>query len=218
MMHSKEILESVPMPERIAALPQDPERHYPVPFFVAWIDGKPDFRIADEEKRIRCIKEKLCWICGEKLGRYQVFVIGPMCAINRISAEPPMHRDCAEYSVRVCPFLLNPNQKRNPKKVDAELGEPPGIAIMRNPGCMLIWITTGYTIVRDQVDRVLFGVGPPVKLAWIAEGRSATRAEVLESIETGLPILRELAAKQGSAAERALENQLSRAIKLIPIE
>jgi hypothetical protein len=206
------------MPERIKNLPHDPERGYPIPFFVAWIDGKADFRIADDEKRVRCVKERLCWICGEKLGRYLAFVIGPMCAINRISAEPPMHRDCAEYSVRVCPFLLNPNQKRNPKKVDAEIDEPPGIAIMRNPGCMVVWITTGYSIVRDQVDRVLFGVGPPLKLVWVAEGRNATRAEVLESIETGLPLLRELAQKDGPAAETALNNQLARAIQLIPIE
>lgn len=206
------------MPERIKNLPRDPERGYPVPFFVAWIDGKADFRIADDEKRVRCVKERLCWICGEKLGRYLAFVIGPMCAINRISAEPPMHRDCAEYSARVCPFLLNPNQKRNPKKIDAEIDEPPGIAIMRNPGCMVVWITTGYAIVRDQVNRVLFGVGPPLKLVWVAEGRNATRAEVLESIETGLPILRELAQKDGPAAEAALESQLSNAIKLIPVE
>lgn len=214
----KNLHPEIQMPDRIAALPQDPERHYPVPFFVASVNGKPDFRIADEEKRIRCVKERLCWICGEKLGRYIVFVIGPMCAINRISAEPPMHRDCAEYSVRVCPFLLNPNQKRNPKKVDAELGEPPGIMIARNPGCMVIWITTSYSIVRDQVDRVLFGVGPPTALSWVAEGRPATRAEVLESIETGLPILREMAAQDGPAAERALEKQLVRAMTLIPTE
>ncbi len=210
------------MPERIKNLPRDPERGYPVPFFVASVNGKPDFRIADEQKRIRCVKERLCWICGERLGRYLVFVIGPMCAINRISAEPPMHRDCAEYSVRVCPFLLNPNQKRNPKSVGAEaeelLLEPPGVMVARNPGCMLVWVTTGYRIVRDQVDRVLFGVGPPVKLAWIAEGRSATRAEVLESIETGLPLLRELAEKDGPAAIGALNSQLARAIQLIPIE
>ena len=38
-----------PMPSRIAALPVD-ERGYPVPWFVAWIDGKPEFRCADPAK------------------------------------------------------------------------------------------------------------------------------------------------------------------------
>lgn len=208
----------IKMPERIQNLPRDPERGYPVPFFVAWIDGKADFRVADDEKRVRCIKERLCWICGERLGRYLAFVVGPMCSINRISAEPPMHRDCAQYSVQACPFLLNPNQKRNPKKVNAEIDEPAGIMITRNPGCMVLWMTTDYSIVRDQVDRMLFGLGPPISLDWYAEGRTATRAEVLQSIETGLPLLRELAKKDGVLAERALEKALSRAVKLIPNE
>jgi len=218
MTHSAEVLTSIPMPERIANLPRDKERGYPVPFFVAEIDGKYDFRIADEQKRIRCVQERLCWICGERLGRYLAFVIGPMCAINRISAEPPMHRDCAEYSVRVCPFLLNPNQKRNPRKVEAEIAETPGIMISRNPGCMVLWITTSYSLVRDYHGGVLFRVGDPVKLVWIAEGRRATRAEVLDSIETGLPLLRELAEQDGQAAMAQLERQLSNAIKLVPAE
>lgn len=206
------------MPERIKNLPRDPERGYPVPFFVAWIDGKADFRIADDEKRRRCIKERLCWICGERLGRYLGFVVGPMCSVNRISAEPPMHRDCAEYSARVCPFLLNPNQKRNPRRVDVPIDKGPGIMIARNPGCMVLWITTSYSLVPDGHGGLLFGLGNPVSLCWVAEGRTATRAEVLESIETGLPILRELAEKEGPRAITALEHQLSNAIKLIPVE
>jgi hypothetical protein len=34
------------MPARFARLPAD-ERGYPVPKFVEWIDGKPDFRCVD---------------------------------------------------------------------------------------------------------------------------------------------------------------------------
>lgn len=26
------------------------------------------------------------------------FVVGPMCELNRISGEPPSHRECAEFS------------------------------------------------------------------------------------------------------------------------
>lgn len=218
MIHSQEILESVPMPDRIKRLARDPERGYPIPFFVAMIDGKADFRIADNEKRMQCIKKNLCWLCGERLGRYAGFVIGPMCAINRISAEPPMHRGCAEYSVRVCPFLLNPNQKRNPKKVDAPIDPPPGFMISRNPGVMLLWITTQCQLINDHQGQILFRVGNPVSLHWYSEGRAATRAEVLESIESGLPILRELAEKDGPAGITALEQALSNAIKLIPIQ
>jgi hypothetical protein len=213
---------SVPLPKRIAALPLDPERGYPIPFFVALVEGKPDFRIADADKVQLCRQEQLCWICGQKLGRFMTFVIGPMCAVNRISAEPPMHRECAEFSVRVCPFLLNPNQKRNPKKIEGkapeELAPMPGIAIMRNPGVMLEWVTTSYGSVTDHHGHQLFSLGHPTWTGWWSEGRQATRAEVLESFESGLPVLRELARTDGPAAERALERQIVAAVKLLPIE
>jgi hypothetical protein len=212
----------VDLPKRIAALPVDPERGYPIPFFVASIDGKPDFRIADAAKVKLCREDKLCWICGQKLGRFMTFVIGPMCAVNLISAEPPMHRECAEFSLRVCPFLLNPNQKRNPKKIEGqaldELPPMPGIAIMRNPGVMLEWITTSYRLVLDHHGQLLFSLGEPTWAYWWTQGRTATRAEVLESIESGLPILRELAAEDGPKAERALERQIVAAVKLLPLE
>jgi hypothetical protein len=214
--HAAEVLASVPMPKRIANLPRDPERGYPIPYFVAVMDGKHDFRVADAEKRYRCIKDKRCWICGERLGHYLAFVIGPMCSVNRISSEPPMHRDCAEYSVQVCPFLLNPNQKRNPKKTDWEVDPPGGIMIPRNPGCMVMWMTTSYELVRDHQGGVLCHVGDPVNLHWYAEGRAATRAEVMESIRTGLPILQEIAAKEGPIALKLLDKQYQAALKLLP--
>jgi hypothetical protein len=209
----------VVMPERIKNLPHDPERGYPIPFFVAWVGDKPDFRIADDGKRMRCVKERLCWICGERLGKWLGFVIGPMCAVNRVSAEPAMHRECAEYSVAVCPFLLNPNQKRNPKKMATdEIADMPGIGIMRNPGVMLLWVTTGFSIVPDNMGGWLIALGPPKALKWYAEGRVATRAEVMDSFESGLEILREMARAQGAAAERALETQIVNAVKLLPTE
>jgi hypothetical protein len=204
------------MPHRIENLPRDPERGYPIPFFVAYINGKADFRIADDEKRVRCVREKLCWICGERLGKYLSYVIGPMCAVNRVSAEPAMHRDCAEYSVAVCPFLLNPNQKRNPKKVDAELAEVPGVMITRNPGVMLLWVTRDYQLVRDSNGGVLFRLGDPIDLHWYTQGRAASREEVLESMESGMPLLKTIAEADGPEAVKMLNAQVVHALKLVP--
>src|SRR5437764_29347 len=95
------------LPSRLKLLPVD-ERGFPVPWFVAWIDGKPDFRVVDQRKMAIAVSEKRCWVCGDFLGRYMAFVIGPMCAVNRVSSEPPSHRECAEFSVRACPFLTKP--------------------------------------------------------------------------------------------------------------
>ncbi len=75
------------VPPRIAKLPKD-QRGYHVPWFVAWIDGVADFRVTDNAKLVRAVNERRCWVCGEKMGRHLAFLIGPMCAVNRVSAEP----------------------------------------------------------------------------------------------------------------------------------
>jgi hypothetical protein len=100
------------IPTRIAKLPKD-RRGYFIPWFVAIVNGEPDFRIADGAKITEAIKYRKCWVCGERLGVHFSFLVGSMCTVNRVSSEPPMHVGCAEYSVRTCPFMLNPKQKRN---------------------------------------------------------------------------------------------------------
>src|SRR5215467_3774641 len=93
-----------PLPKRMLALPID-GRGYPVPWFVAWIRGEPDFRVIKPGGAEIAYHRNLCWLCGQRLGTYKTFVIGPMCTLNRVSAEPPSHRDCAEFAAKACPFL-----------------------------------------------------------------------------------------------------------------
>jgi hypothetical protein len=207
-----------PIPERIAQLPRD-YRGYPVPWFATWNpDGTPNFVTADNGKRVRAIKERLCWVCGQKLGRYLAFVIGPMCSINRVSAEPPVHRECAEFSVHACPFLLNPNMNRMPQKYAEGHQEPPGIMIARNPGVQAIWMCWEYLLVRDGHGGVVLSIGDPVEVEWFAEGRAATNREVCESIASGLPILIKFAQEEGPKAMKALEKAYNHALKFLPPE
>lgn len=205
-------------PARMARLPKDPNRPYLVPWFVAWIDGKPDFRVIRSNGIRDAVVNKTCWLCGGPLGRYMAFVIGPMCAVNCISSEPPAHRDCAVYAARTCPFLTRPTMRRRP--VDEEVGtvNPAGIAILRNPGVALVWVTRSYQVVRDpEGDGVLFNVGVPTETLWYAEGRDATRDEVLASLESGMPTLMELAEADGPDAVDRLNRQAERVrTQLIP--
>jgi hypothetical protein len=210
-----------PLPEHMQSLPVD-ARGYPVPYFVAWIDGKPDFRVIAPGRIGECHNRKLCWLCGQPVGRYLAFVIGPMCAINRVSSEPPSHRDCAEFAVRACPFLVLPKSKRRDANLPDETTEAAGIHLPRNPGVAMVWITRAYQPFRtaDEVGRpgVLFRIGDPVEVLWFAEGRTATRAEIMASIDSGFPRLQELADEQGAPAQRALREQYDRAMTLIPAE
>jgi hypothetical protein len=178
------------MPSAIAKLPRD-DRGYPIPYFAAVVDGKPDFKYADPEKFRKCIKQNRCWICGGVLGVRKWFVLGPMCTITRTTSEPPCHRECAEFACRACPFLTKPLAKRG----ETHGVNPGGFMIVRNPGVSAIWETKTYELF--EADGVLFSVGPPEDVTFWREGRKAKPAEVIESIETGLPPLVELAKKDG---------------------
>lgn len=177
----------IPMPARIAALPRDKHGH-PVPWFVAWIDGKPDFRVIAPGRIEDALRFETCWICGQHRGAVAAFVIGPMCAITRTAPEPPSHRDCAIYAARACPFLAHPAMRRRETGIPDGYGDPAGITIRRNPGAALVWTTRTWHPYRVH-NGLLFNVGNPIETLWYAQGRDATRAEVLASIDTGLPIL-----------------------------
>lgn len=175
-----------PLPERIARLPV--YRGYPVPWFVAWIDDAPDFRVIGTDKIPIAHNRSLCWICGERLGSFLAFVVGPMCAINRISSEPPSHGDCAEFAAIACPFLSRPHMKRNEANLPDGRQDPAGVGLKRNPGVALVWVTKRYTVMR-VANGVLFQMGDPVSVRCYTEGRPSTPEEIRHSVETGLPLL-----------------------------
>jgi hypothetical protein len=180
-----------PLPVRMQHLPVD-ERGYVVPWFVDWLDGKPEFRAMDPNKFVRAIKQRRCWVCGERLGVNMCFVAGPMCGINRTSSEPPSHLECARWSARNCPFLANPRMvRREDETTDA--GIVAGFGIKRNPGVVMLWITRGYEIFTDGRGQHLIQMGTPETVEWWCEGRAATRGEVVQSIEEGLPNLEAMA-------------------------
>lgn len=194
-----------PLPARLQVLPV--ARGYPVPWFVAWIDGGPEFRMVEAGKRDKAIIERRCWVCGDHLGRYMTFVLGPMCGINRTSAEPPCHLECAQWSARNCPFLSRPNMERREDEFTAQASPVPGFMIRRNPGVTLLWTTRSYDLFDDGKGGVLLSIGDPTCLEWYAKGRPATRDEVVESVLTGLPILTDIAAQEGPDALLDLERR-----------
>jgi hypothetical protein len=209
------------VPAKMRGLPID-ARGYSVPWFVPWVDGRPIFPAMDAPKLLQAWRGRLCWVCGKPLGRVSAFVIGPMCAINRTSAEPPSHLECARFSARRCPFLSKPEMARVGGSYKGhQLGqETAGVMIPRNPGVTLVWQTLRADIYGDGNGRWLFDIGKPHAVEWYARGRPATRAEVLESIESGIPILLEMVEAEpdpdGAAAEIAA--RFAAAIDLLPGE
>lgn len=207
-----------PLPERIARLPVD-KRGYPVPAFVALVNGEPDHRVADPRYMPRAVRLSLCWICGEPLGAFRTFLLGPMCCVNRVSSEPPMHRECAAFAAAACPFMTKPQMRRREAGLPDDLVDPPGYMELRNPGAMCAWTTKGYKVELhakgDGTKGLLFFVNEPTAMEWYREGRAATRDEVYDAIATGLPNLKRLADQDGPRACLLLGKQTGELTRLI---
>lgn len=199
-------------PDRIRRLPI--RRGYPVPWFVAWVNGEPEFRIMDGAKLVRAIKEHLCWVCGQKMGAHSAFVVGPMCVVNRTSAEPPAHLTCAEYSAVNCPFLSRPTMRRREGGLPDETTQH-SAAIMRNPGVAIVYVTRTYEVFNAGEGRVLLRMGPPSSVLAYAEGRQATSDEIAASMRSGIPLLQKTAADEGPDAVRQLQKMTAAAASLL---
>lgn len=204
-----------PLPERLRLLPID-DRGYPVPWFVAWLDGVPEFRAMDPRKFVSAVRDKLCWVCGQPLGRWLAFPVGPMCTVNRTTPEPPSHRECATWSIRNCPFLAQPDLKRRQGELPEDREKPGGFALMRNPGVIALYITRRFEVFDAGGGKPLITMGEPEEVTWWREKRPATRAEVEASVNSGLPALSAMAQRDGPLAVRELLRVLERAQQLYP--
>lgn len=209
-------------PPRVARLPRN-KVGYPVPWFVAVVDGVPDFRIVGEGKMRGAVTFRCCWICGGALinrtlgaaATQYAYVVGPMCAVNRTSAEPPAHRECAIYAATACPFLTTPGMRRRDSNLPEGTTDPDGVMIRRNPGVAVVWVTNDWHMIPGYW---LFHLGEPVETLWYAEGRDATRDEVLAAIDSGMPLLQAEAEKDPDPDRAVLQLALQyrTALELLP--
>jgi len=197
----------------MARLPRD--RHSRVvPWFVAYLDGVPDHRVVRDQGITEAIHLNICFLCGQGMGAFKSFVIGPMCTVNRVSAEPPQHRDCATYAARACPFLTHPNMRRRPD-LPEDTVPPDGELCPRNPGVCAVWTTRSFT---RKPGMQLFDLGEPTEVTWWREGRPATYSEALDALVSGMEVLGEIAAKDANpaAAAESLEAQYWTATAYLP--
>ncbi len=99
---------TVEVPKTMRSLPLT-DKGYLKPWFVK----ADDFRVVDDSKAEIANAKKACWICGKPFTEQSfALVCSPISAMTRIFREPPSHKECAEYAMKVCPFILYPNSKR----------------------------------------------------------------------------------------------------------
>lgn len=106
-------LRQIAIPDRMKDLPLD-DRGFPITFTTTiGPDGKPDFRVPDAGKWALMCHGKLCAVCGQQLDYWIFFIGGEELFVDRLFFEGPMHRECAEYSIKVCPFLAISSARRS---------------------------------------------------------------------------------------------------------
>lgn len=101
---------ATPVPDKMKHLPKD-KRGYPIPVTFLMDGDVPHFAINDEFQRQKVIQEDRCALCGKDLYRAKYFVGGPLSALHQDGRyiDPPMHRECATYALKVCPYLAAPS-------------------------------------------------------------------------------------------------------------
>jgi hypothetical protein len=128
------------IPQQLSHLKID-SRGYPIPFFVTWIDGKPEFRFLDHKRQEMIIEKKLYHICGKKLNDdYNYFISGPIGFHNRISSDAAMHRVCAEFSLRACPhlYLQKADRRENDELAKEIIAKADDVLIKEKPQILIL--------------------------------------------------------------------------------
>jgi len=203
-------------PTRMRARPID-ERGYSIPYFVGYVNGKPDFRCADQAKFAACVKFKKCWLCGEKLGVHHTFVIGPMCVVNRVTSEPPCHLECATYAMKGCPFLKLPNAQYRLANRPEGYVEPAGVGLTHNPTACALYTCREWHLVKVS-NGYLLQLGEPSNVEFWHRAQLATRGQVIDAMNIGLPKLAEVAREEGPDSLAELRRMLHVAQAYLPAD
>jgi hypothetical protein len=83
-------------------------RGIPVPYTAKWNGDVPDFKDLDHERWVRALTQRLCGVCGRPLlpePMEMAFIGGERSMQTRMFNDPPMHKSCAEWVFKLCPFV-----------------------------------------------------------------------------------------------------------------
>lgn len=181
---------SIPIPERLARRPRD-SRGYPIPASVQ-IDaqGKPDFRVTDVRQWQSLVSRRCCALCAEPLGRHLAFVGGPLSHKSRFFTDAAMHKECAEYALKVCPFLAAPRFKfANPEHLRVAEGQElviNGLASDTRPERFFLGITRGFQVVSVSGEIVL-QAEPWESTTWWRQGEPMAQDEAPSTMTEPVP-------------------------------
>ncbi len=157
---------SVKLPPRMKRLPLAPNG-YPYFFTVQAPPGAvSDHRVINVGNLIRCGRDKLCGICGQRLEVRLWFVGGKLDVDQRAFGEPAMHEECMLYALKVCPHLRRPYKPKPHRpgledhlKNEGTLHDRPVINVLYLYRC------SSFTIERNGEHSYSFVASEPLEVA-----------------------------------------------------
>jgi hypothetical protein len=176
---------AIEIPFRMKDLPRD-TNGYPIPFtMLRTEDGAADFTRHDLAAIGKSIFDQLCSICGQALHTDIWLLAGAKIALNPHGGyiDPAMHKQCAVYALKVCPYLALPSfAKRLPNEVDAShssvriiTGKPVVFALVK---------TCNYHVVTTpQGGTILLPIRPLLDIEYWREGRCIPWSEAKQLLK-----------------------------------
>ncbi len=151
---------STEIPECLRHLPFDERRKLPVPFMNMIGDGLWDFTTITGPQVVRCIKERLCGVCGKPLDYWVAFIGNEKAGATCIFTDPPMHESCALASLGLCPMINHGNMSRakGPRVKNDDLIISPNFSRER-PVAWMMPVTQRYHV-ESHDGYLLFFSGP----------------------------------------------------------
>lgn len=143
-----------PIPERLAHLPVQGGLVVPV-IAVARGDGQFDHGVNNATAAREMIRRGLCGICAEPLTGVVVAVTAK--PETGYATDPPMHPECAAYSMRACPMLAG----RLPRYRDRSQSDAvdPTLPVHRGepapPTWYAVWLTRYSQAIGGEPPRLI---------------------------------------------------------------
>jgi hypothetical protein len=155
----------VPIPRRLPSRPRDPRG-----FAISWFslilpDGSARISVNDSAKRSRALAHRLCWTCGQPLGRFVSFVLGPVQTLSRITTELPSHRECILLCAARLP-ISGQSATRAFGRAVLELLCGYRSPLPDNPGLHALWVTRTYQPEPTPRDARIIRIGEPESVTW----------------------------------------------------
>jgi hypothetical protein len=166
------------LPARLAARPFDDRRGLPIPY-VSEHDGHLDFAVVNGARLLECVRRGLCSACGQPHENVLPFIGGPGGFAMRRYTDPPMHLECAGWSLRLCPYLA---LHRHRRRGITEPTAAPGFTQLEQADPVILATTRGYQLqlAYDDTDPLPGLVFIPQP--WITATRFEYRDDALTEV------------------------------------